>query len=173
MSLIQVIRSDKNYVAFKAAFLKVQATLDLEKVFDEALSLHASRASRSLTGDKRYSPKALIDASLIDMSCRARMVEIRVQTDRKIGELEELLLAIRRHISTEYAEDLKDYSTAEQRKSFVDRALKGANQYVADGSKLIDSLDKLITDTNNASYNIQHAIKCLEILDSSKAGRVV
>src|SRR5579862_4886457 len=87
--ILSEIRKDPRYRKFKAILQRTQGQLDLDKDRTEALSLHASRTSRKLYGDRQYSVKALIDASLRDLSFRSRMVEIRVIVQRRVSYLKE------------------------------------------------------------------------------------
>jgi hypothetical protein len=172
-SLIKSVKADPNYLKFTRIFESIKKRVDLEASLNEALSLHASRSSRNITGENRYSPKVLIDASLKDLSFRARLVELRVKNDLQLSILREAIDAMRRHISTEYSEDLRDFSTADQRKSFVDRALKSSKEFLAEGEAFLETADALIKDIDQAGHSVRHIIECLKLLDSSKAGRVV
>jgi len=170
-SLLSAIRKDDNYKLFRSVFAKTQERVDIEKDLDEALRLHAGRSSRQLYGKQQYSIKSLIDASLKDISFRSRLVEIRVKASIQLSLLEEATKAIRKYISTEYADDLKEFSTAEQRKSFVDRALKGAISYLSEGAALLDTLDRLIEDIDKASFGLRNMMEGLKLLSEGR-GRV-
>ena len=172
-SLVKSIREDANYLKFTKIVARVQKRLDMEASTNEALGLHASRTSRNLTGDDRYNAMKLIDANLKDLSYRARLVEIRVKNDLQLSIVREAIEAMRRHISTEYADDLRDFSTADQRKSFVDRVIKNAKEYLAEGEALLDMLDMLVKDIDQCSHSMRHVIDCLKLLEGSKAGKVV
>ena len=139
----------------------------------EVLSLHMSRTSRSMLGEDRYSPKKLIDASLKDLSNRSRLVEIRVRNDINLSHLKEAMEAFKRYASTEYAEDLKEFSTVDQRKSFIERVLKEAKQLVSDCETLIDTIDNFVKDIDHSSYSMKAVIDCLKLLDGAKGGTVV
>jgi len=173
MSLVKQIKTDPNYVKFTKIVENVRKRVDIEGSLNEALGLHASRTSRNITGEKRYSPKTLIDANLKDLSYRARMVEIRVKNDIQLSVLREAISAMRRHISTEYSDELRDFSTAEQRKSFVDRVIKSANEFIAEGEALLGTLDTLIKDIDQGGFAVRNIIECLKLLDGAKGGRVV
>jgi len=173
MSLIQEIRGDANYKKFCGILEVTRTSIDLDKSMREVMSLHLSRTSRNLLGADRYSPKRLIDASLKDLSNRSRMVEIRVRNDMALSHLREAIKALRRYISTEYADDLKEFSTVDQRRSFVDRIMKSANQLVSEGEALLSTIDQLVTDIDKAGYNIKAVVSCLQLLEGSKGGRVI
>lgn len=171
LSLVQEIRQDEVYKKFSAAFNAIEAKLKLDECMKEAMSIHAGRLSRMLISEKRYSPTALLNARLDDLSNRARLAEMRVQRDIMICKLEELLKAMRRHIHTEYVDELKEYSTVDQRKSLVDRVLKRANLTISDGRNLINAIDFLIKDVDASGFSLRDAVECLKLL-SERPGQI-
>lgn len=171
-SLIQEVRDTDQYQTFKKIFSRIREKLDFEKSRKEALSLHSSRTSRELYADKQYSLKKLMDATLKDLSFRSRMVEMRVQASIQLSTLDEALKSARRFVSTEYDEELREFSTSDQRRDFVNRILKNAVEFNAEGQALIELLDQLIKDIDQSSHQLRHLIDCLKLLDSSK-GKVV
>lgn len=172
-SLVKEIKADANYEKFKRIVERIRKRVNIEAATTEALALHAGRTSRSIAGENRYNPMFIIDANLKDLSSRARLVEIRVRNDLQMSNLREAIDAVRRHISTEYADDLRDFSTADQRKSFVDRVIKNAKEFLAEGEALVDMIDVLIKDIDQAGYSIKNSIECLKLLAESKGSRVV
>lgn len=172
-ALLKGIRDDPEYAKFKVIFTRIRERVDLDKDLNEVLNLHAGRTSRKLYGEKQYSVKALLDASLKDMSYRSRMVEIRVRASVQISVLEESVVALRKYLSTEYADDLREFGTVAERKSFVDRVLKSPLAYIEEANSLLDTIDILLKDLDQASFGLRNMLECLKLLDSSKAGRHV
>jgi hypothetical protein len=173
MSLISDVREDAQYKKFVVILGRTKERLKLEEALQEALGLHTSRTSRHLTGNDRYSPRKLIDASMRDLSTRARLVEIRVTNDRNLSHLREAMDALRRYISTEYADDLRDFSTADQRRAFVDRILKSANELLAEGESVLSSIDYLIKDIDQSGHSMRHVVDCLKLLENKHGSKVV
>lgn len=173
MSLIKQIKSDPNFTKFNRIFEGIKKQVNIETSLNEALSLHASRTSRDITGEKRYNPKIIIDASLKDLSYRARLVEIRVKNDLQLSILKEAIDAMKRHVQTEYAEDLREFSTADQRRAFADRVVKSAKEFLAEGESFMDILDTLIRDIDQAGFTIKHIIECMKLLQGAKGTTVV
>lgn len=171
--LVKVIRGSKEFAKFKTIVETAKSRGDVVGGTAEALSLHASRLSRGIRGKDRYSPQVLIDASLQDMSNRARLVELRVKNDMQLATVREAIAAMSKHINTEYSDDLRDYSTVDQRRALVDRALKNSKEYLAEGEAFLATLDTLIKDIDQAGYSIKAIIECLKLLDGHKAGKVV
>lgn len=171
--LLKEIREDPNYVKLKHLYETTISKVDLEKIYDEAIGLHSGRLSRHLTGANRYSPKALIDANLRDLSYRARLVELRVNLDRKLQALQEMVEAVKRYVITEYADDLSDMKTVEQRRSFAGRVVKAQEQFLVEGKSMVQSLDTLIKDIDQASYHFKSIIDCLKLLDDKTGGKTI
>lgn len=173
MSLISDIRADPEYGKFKKIVLKVGEVLKVDKDRNEALALHAGRTSRRLHGTKQYSPKSLIDASLNDLACRSRLVEIRVQCSVQIDLLHDASKAMRHYITTKFYDDLANYKTVGQRNALIDRVVSAALLVESEGSALIKLLDDLINDIDKSSFHLRNMVEALKLLDSSKSGQVV
>lgn len=173
MSLIADIRAEPEYRKFKAIVLKVREQLKVERDRKEALAMHAGRTSRRLHGTKQYSPKSLIDASMNDMACRSRLVEIRVQCSLQNDILSDAIKSVNKFITTEYYTDLAKYKTVGQRNAVIDRVVTGALEVQGESTALINMLDELIKDIDKASYHLTHMLEALKLLDSSKGGKVI
>ena len=171
--LLSEIRSGAQYKKYQKILEAAQTGLDLDVLRAEALGSHSARTSRQLYGSKQYSPKALVDAVYKDLAFRSRMVEIRVKVSVALSNLDEASKAMRRYISTEYSDDLLDFSTADQRRSFVDRVLKVGLAYLAEGQALLDMMDSLIKDCDQAGFSLRNAVETLKLLDGSKSGKVI
>ncbi len=171
--LIATIREQQQYKKFKAIVSVARDRLKIEADRSEALSLHAGRTSRKLFGEKQYSPKSILDASMVDLSYRARLVEMRVQCSLTISTLDAGVDAIKRYITTEFSDDLEAYKTVGQRKDFVDRIVASALDLVSEGEGLIAMLDTLIKDIDAASFQLRNAMEILKLLSETKGGKVI
>jgi hypothetical protein len=172
MSLISDIRADSEYKKFKLIVQKVRERLNIDKDRSEALSMHAGRTSRRLHGTKQYSPKSLIDASLNDLACRARLVEIRVQCSIQTDLLQDAVKAIKHYITTEFVDELAEYKTVGQRNSLIDRVVASAISTQGEAQALIKLLDDLITDIDKASYSLRLMSDALKLI-MEKPGQIV
>lgn len=173
MSLIKEVKGDPQYITFKRILEETRRHVKIDESMEEARRLHTSRESRALTGKDRYSAKRIIDAAAKDMSVRARLVEIRVSNDKKMSHLREAMEALRRYVSTEYADDLKEFSNAEQRRAFVDRVLKAANGLVAESEQLLNTLDHLIKDLDQSSHSMRHIVDCLKLMENKHGSKAI
>lgn len=171
-SLLRSIREDAQYKQYmkirERAFLK----LDLEQLHNEAMGLHAARTSRQLYGNRQFSGKAVMEAELKDLTSRARLVEIRVKVAVAVSTLNEAIKAVKRYISTEYADDLSEFSSATQRTAFVERVLKSGLQDVAEAQSLISVIDILVKDIDQAGFTLHNATEVLKLLSNVK-GKII
>ncbi|MGF3930105.1 hypothetical protein ACQX74_14480 [Staphylococcus aureus] len=167
------IKEDPNYKKFRLVVKGVREKLKIGRDQAEAMGLMANRTSRSLHGRKQFSPKSLLEATSNDLSARARLVEIRVRATVNLDLLQEACDALRNHIYTEYAQELKQFgSSAEQRKALVERVQGTARTLMTEGKALVDVLDQIVKDIDSASHHLRHMIDVLKLLDGSK-GKVV
>lgn len=173
MSLVKQVRGDPQYLTFLKILKTTREKVNLETSLNEALNLHMARTSRSLTGNDRYSPKKLIDSTLKDLSTRSRLVEVRVTNDRNLSHLREAMDALRRYVSTEYAEELKDFATVGDRKSFIDRVLKSANELLAEGDSVLATIDHLVKDIDQSGHSMRHVVDCLKLLENKSGGKIL
>ena len=171
--LLDAIRADPNHAKFTRIVDAVVLKIDLVAWTAEAMTMHAARNSRRILGEDRYSAKILVDATLQDLSARSRLVEIRVRNDIQMASLATAIGAMRRHVSTQYADELKEFSTAGLRASFVDRVLKTSLQILEEGTALTGMIDLLIRDIDAAGYSFKAVIDCLKLLEGNKGGRVI
>jgi hypothetical protein len=172
MSLIKEIRSDPTYKKFKEIYERTQQRVDIEAAYKEATMLHESRIAAAPKGDKRYSAQRLIDANMLDLSVRSRLVRIRVKNAKAVAHLEAAMAAMRQHILSEYSDDLTEYKTESMRKAVIDRVMKSATEFVAGCQSLTDTIDTIIKDIDQSSFGIRHTVDLLKLLAETK-GRVV
>ena len=172
--LLNEIRNDPKYKTFKRIITTAQERLStLERDRKEIFALNSTRLSRKLYTGKKYSPSAVMEASACDMSARTRLVELRTRTSFHMGTIEKAMEAFQDHVQTEYKEELREYSTEAQRKSFIRRTQQIANSIVVDGKDLLDLCDRVIDDIDKASYQLSNMTKLIEKLSQSIGGKVV
>lgn len=170
--LLQDIKADPKYKKFRLIVQKTSDRLKIEEDRNEALALHSARTSRTLSGKKQYSPKSLLDAEATDMSTRSRLVEIRVRASIHLNLLDEACDAIKRHIFTEYYDDLRGFSNEQQRKALIERVQGVAMDLMTEGKSLIDMLDQIVKDIDQSNFHLGHMGSILELLSNSK-GKVL
>lgn len=171
MGLIADIRDTHEYKTFKKIVSKCEAAINLEQDRSEALALHSGRSSRTLHGRKAYQARALVDASLNDLSCRARLVEIRVRWSMQIDVLDAAVKAIKHFIDTEYNTRMKKaFTTVGDRKAFVERVIKAALTVQSEGAAFLKVLDTLIGDCDKASFHLRTMQEGLTLMMSPKGG---
>lgn len=174
MGIKNDIRESADYQKFKKIMLRTQKGLQVERDRTEALSMHAGRTSRKLYGMKQYSPKALMDASLNDMSVRSRLVELRVNTSVQKDMLHEAVKAMKQSILTNFGDQLKPkFKTIGERTAFLDNLLATALEIEHEGEAFIKLLDSLVADIDKASFHLRTMSDALQLLDQSKGGKVI
>lgn len=170
--LFAQVQKDPKFKKFRLILKTTREKLKIERDRNEALGLMANRSSRSLHGRKQFSPKAIMEATANDLSARARLVEIRVKAKIHMDLMEDACEAIKDHLLTEYNEDMRKYSTVEQRKALISRIQGTARSFVVEGNALIDLLDQIIKDIDQASYHLRYLTDMIKTLDGTK-GKVV
>lgn len=174
MSLKQEIREHADFKKFRKIVQGVEARLHIEKDQEEAQSLFSGRTTRKLYGDKRYSPKSLIDASMNDAAARSRLVEIRVRCSNQVDILHDACKAMKASMFTNFGPEIKKYhSTVQDRQAFAETVMARALQIENDGQALINLLDKLIDDIDKSSFHLRNVVEALKLLSGSKGGTVV
>lgn len=118
-SFLERVKADLKYKKHRRILKVIQARLNIERDRNEALSLHASRTSRTLYGKSQYSPRAIYDATAKDLSYRARLVEIRQLNAVQISLLTEATQALRRYVLTTYKDEMRGYANEAARKAVL------------------------------------------------------
>ncbi len=174
MGLKQDIRDSTDAKKFRKIVEQIRSKLKIDEDTSEALAMHTGRTSRKLFGDRKYSPKALIDASLNDLAVRSRLVELRVRASNQIDLLHEACKAMQHSILSNYSEEIKArYKTVGERKAFLDTMISSSLSVESEGQALIKLLDDLISDIDKSSYHLKGVIECLGLLENSKGGKVI
>ena len=174
MGIKSDIRESSDYRKFKRIVTQVEARLNLEKDYEEAQALHSGRTSRKLYGDKRYSPKSLLDASSNDMGARSRLVEIRVRCSKQIDVLKDACDAMKYSMLTNFSSEInKRFTTVGARKAFTETMIARALEVQNEGQAFIKALDSFIEDIDKSGYHLSNMTDILKMLDQTKGGRVV
>lgn len=171
--LIEAVRADAEYKKFKLIVKEKRTLLKIERDRNEALALLAGRSSRSIHGNKQFSPKVMLDATSNDMAARSRLVEIRVKAKVHLDTLEDACKAIKSHVMTEYSEEMRQFANAEARTAFLDRVLGTTRALTTEATALVDMLDQIVLDIDRASYHMSNMTSMIVMLDQSKGSRVI
>lgn len=174
MGIKSDIRESSDYKKFRKIVVQIESRLNIDKDFEEAQSLHAGRTSRQLFGDKRYSPKSLLDASSNDMGSRSRLVEIRVRCSRQIDILHDACKAMKQSMLTNFSAEIgAKFKTVGDRLAFVETMMANALEVERSGQAFLKVLDTLIEDIDKSGYHLSNMTDILKLLDSSKGGKVI
>lgn len=155
------IKKDKEYKRYKAILATVEST-DCDKIKKEASMLHKTRKSRSLY-ELRVSHIRLQDAILVDLSNRARLVELTQQLSNQQELLSTAISLCKKHVRASYADEISTYGkTKEERLLVVDRAFSRGNRKLGEIEATISTLSAFIMDIDKASYmltNVRETMK--------------
>jgi hypothetical protein len=171
--LIDAIRNDAEYTKFKKIVRTVREKLQTDADRSEALMLLSGRTSRTIHGKRQFSGKALLEAMSNDMAARSRLVEIRIRAKVHLDTLTDACQALKDHVLTEYAEDMRIFNNSEARNAFVSRVQGTAKQTMTEAAALIDMLDQITTDIDKASFHLTRMTEIILHIDSSKGSRNV
>lgn len=169
--LIEAVKLDGEYKKFRLLLKNSRTELKIERDRKEALALLAGRTSRELYGKRQFSPKAMLEAASNDMAARSRLVEIRVRMKVHIDLLEDACKAIKNHMLTEYADQMRLFTNQESRTAFVERVQGTARTLLVQGQALIDMLDQIVIDIDKASYHMSNMTSMIVLLDGSKGSK--
>lgn len=170
--LSDLLKKDDQYKKYRNVFKTVKQRLDIEKDLNEVLSLHAGRHSRALYGDKQFSSRAIYTATSQDLSIRARLVEIRQQTSVQISFLRGAMERLHKYIRTEYKMEMRQFTNEQTRRATLDGITHTGYTLISETDSLIDTIDNIIKDIDQAGHSIRHMISILQLLDSSKGKNI-
>lgn len=171
--VLSALKEDSEYKKFKRIYKGIVESLTVEKFVEEAKALHAGRTSRKLHEQKQFNPRALIEASTKDQAVRSRLVEMRVRISIYQSKLDEAMDAMKRYMNTEFYDELSEYKTQDIKKSLVDRVMSKPLDVMADIKNLIDILDTIIKDVDQANYHMKTVVEALKLLSEAKGGKLV
>lgn len=171
--LIVAVRADDEYKKFRLLLKNIRGKLKIDADRNEAMGLLAARTSRTLYGKKQFSPKAMLEAVSNDMQARTRIVEIRVRAKIHVDTLEEACKAIKNHVITEYADQMRQFTNAETRTAFTERVQGTARNLLTEAQALIDMLDQIVIDVDKASFHMTNMTNMIVLLDGSKGSKVI
>lgn len=134
-----------------------------DNILKEADSLHTTRTSRSLFNLKSATARKIIEAAMLDMSYRSRLVEILVTVKRKYAIIESGIETIGNYLQHRYPLKFQEFRTIAQREAFINSTLEKAWKCLNDMDIVIDSITLIIEDIDKSSYSLKHALDGLEL----------
>lgn len=167
-AILSALREDSQFKKFRKIVANIEAKIDVEPLLNEAKALHASRTSRKLHDKKQFHARALIDASLRDLSIRSRLVEMRIRVTIQTARLQEAMNAIKHYITTEFYAELGEYKTVDQKRALIDRATAKAQDLMSEGENVTAVFDVLIKDIDQANFSLKLFVESLKLLSDTK-----
>lgn len=170
--LLDSIRNDDEYKKFKRIIKLELDRLNIEQDQKEVLSLHSSRLSRSIYDKRQYSAQVLIDASMMDLSFRSRIVEIRVKASLHVSIMQAAISSIKKYIYSKYVQNSAQFSTEASRQAYIDTVLKNYVKAVDAVESFLQLCDTIVKDIDQAGFNLRNMLECLKLLSETK-GKIV
>lgn len=170
----KIVESRRDPVIVKAFAVKVESdsALNLERIEREIKILHESRTSRTLY-KVALEPTKLAEASLRDMSCRARLSELKKEVFLQKMLLEAAFEACAAHLSTKYGEDLRQLaSNATERKYLNNKVLSPLVSRIAELDATAMLLEIDMKDIDSAGFAIRNATEMMKLIYDSR-GKVL
>lgn len=167
---LAVIRDDEEYKKFRKVIKLELERLNLDQDQKEVLSLHSSRLSRTIYDKRQYSAQILVDASMMDLAFRSRMVEIRVKASLHVSIMEAAIASIRKYLYSKYIQS--NFSNEAARQSYIDTVLKSYLREVEKAKAFLQLCDTLVKDIDQAAFNLRNMLECLKLLSETK-GKIV
>lgn len=168
VSLLGLIRADAEYKKFKLIVERTQGKLKIQEDLNEAFALHTSRLSPQMYDKKQFSGKSLLEAHAKDLAARSRMERIRTNATLNLSYLHEAEKAMSNYVLDKYKDDMSEFSNAEMRKAFLGRLLRVSYSISSEGQTMLDILDKLIKDIDQAGFNLKGMLGALELITNAK-----
>lgn len=170
IDLVKAIRKDPVVARAIGIAFDVEAVMDLGKIEKELALLHTQRTSRKLY-EKEATPSAIYDASLRDLSARARMSEIKARLYINMRSLDVAYESANTHVSVRFAEPIKEYaSNKAARQSIVDQALKRLVKMRNESKSTDELIDLYIKDIDSAGYALRNATELVKLIADRKNG---
>lgn len=169
MSFSSEIKSDSRYKKLLHILETARSRIDVERDRTEIAAMHSGLLVRQLYGKNVFSTKKVLLATAQLQANRSRLVEIRSRATEHISYLHQGCTAFKRYCLANY--EFSGYRTKEQREALLDKPLRPVLDFIAEVDTLIDVLDMMIKDIDQAGHSIRHIVEVLKLLDSSKVGR--
>ena len=169
---LAVIRDDEEYKKFRKVIKLELERLNLAQDQKEVLSLHSSRLSRTIYDKRQYSAQILIDASMMDLAFRSRIVEIRVKASLHISIMETAIASIKKYLYSKYIQTSASFGTENARQSYIDTVLKAYLKEVEKAKAFLQLCDTLVKDIDQAAFNLRNMLECLKLLSETK-GKII
>lgn len=170
MSLLE----DDTYKKYRTIVKTIKDKIDIDDVDQEINRLHSGRISRTLYGTTPGGD-VIMKAALQDSSHRSRMAEIKVRISKQSDILDITLDATRIYLARHYAGEIADIRTKGERDGFFNTYLTAGVALHARLKSLLDRIDILLKDIDQAGFSLKHCVDILELIyhsSGSKQGSV-
>lgn len=157
------LKKDSRYLRYKSIGRTIEETLPYETMCAEIEVIQSARKVR--TGSlSDLQPRELLDVSMDEVSHRARLTEILVQAKRKRHDLAAVIDGVWRYISTEYADELRDFRTKDERSQAVTTCMGKGYELLSSLDSLIDQCETTIKDIDQTGFALSRIANLFELV---------
>ena len=162
-NLKELLNKDAEFARFRNIRNTVEAAIDCEEILREAEFLHSARSSRKLS-TAALTPSMIQKALTGDMAARSRLTELRVLCSRTYELLSVAMSNVRRHIQTEYYEELSEYGKTQQdRRAAMDRLISKSIRLQSQIESTQETVDLYIKDIDQTAFGLRNLIDIFKI----------
>lgn len=164
-SFRNTLREDPSLSRFSEILRTCQGSININSTEAELRSLHANRKSRKLSSGN-VSASKLSDAISIEAYTRSRLTELKLMVYRTVQLLRTNLAIARRHIQTEYRNEVRELSgtTKADREAFLDRLFPGALSLLDELESVQTQIDYIIKDIDQVGYSMRELRELLNMV---------
>jgi len=163
-SIVLLLRKDPKYKRLKTTFATHENfRIDLPTLLEELETSHKIRKVRRLNPTDPEFVDKLIDASLDDQSKRSRATEILIRCVRSHSLLLNAVDNLRYHLLTTYSNELRPFSTKEERLQVVKMALRTFDVFLANVTVVKDSANLIVIDIDKSAWTLKGVVQAMEL----------
>jgi len=158
------LKKDPVYLRLLETVEAISATVNQERIAQEAKTLHSGRTSRKLY-KVAMRPQPIYEAITVDLKTRARLVELQASILLNSSALSQALKETKKYLSVKYQEEIADLASNQAgRTAVVDRLLQAPIECLAmlEGTEAL--LNLYITDLDKAGYGLTNVTNLLRTL---------
>lgn len=170
-ALVRQLKSDETFMTQRRVTTNLREQVDQDKIREEVKNIQSIRPMRKLAG-KTPSADALWDAMAKDLAYRARLIEIRSELSPRLMLLRTTIDSMNGYVNFRYGDELRaGASTATDKKAALRRILTNAHELQDEFEDLVEYVDLVIKDIDQASYAASNLTRLIQIiLDKHRVG---
>lgn len=159
-----LLKKDRVYVRLLETVAGINATINQERIAQEAKTLHSGRSSRKMYR-VAMKPQPIYEAITLDLKTRARLVELQASILLSSSALKKAVTETRKYLLVTYSEEFADLASNQAgRVAGADRLLSAPIECLSMLESTQALLDLYITDLDKAGYGLTNVTNLLRTL---------